>query len=623
MSSPLGPTPESRERLARSGEPAIARLKAEGANQPLSPTILAPLLRTTLNDKLFSQSAWEKLDSFGIIGSIFANLALRTNNPEVAAAYNAAMQILPDIATQSYGGSPEENDGIGRAIAQSVGPKRDLARQLTREHAAGLLDLGNTVDNGGIVPEELREIPIGILGAGPAGIIAARTLQQLGFSKITVFDPRGEYGGIWTQPNVTGLSKNNPAAMEAFGYRVERTPDSAKGSGGEVKEFLLGIVRGDGISGGRQLPDVTKAEVIHVDNDGALSHRVTYRQGDQQHSQEFAIVINAIGAGKPLPVSRPSHMTTDPESAKHAGTRWQKEFKPGELDKAQGKTLTFIGLGNSTAEMLLQVRAYNQQFKHLPFEERQAKEVNVRVLTHYPFDRIVPDRFGRIGAFRDLRHPNLTQLAGDLPSIRQVFEEARDSGQIVPGVHEWHIIEKEEDDPSDGSKKNKTKYIQVHWILPGDEDNPDGAVEEFPFDEKHFFTLIGYGHSPERLNALGVTVVDPDAREVRHDWDGEVQIEPEAEGDTGIPIPGYFTLGAVRGGQNDEVIPGILFDMPDTALSIIFRAAEWQRREGIPRRPTLRAPAPLTTTADDEVEEREPAMMRPRVLVEAGGSSRR
>src|SRR5262245_31326209 len=99
---------------------------------------------------------------------------------------------------------------------------------------------------------------------------------------------------------------------------------------------------------------------------------------------------------------------------REAGARWQHRL---QFEDVVGKRLIFIGLGNSTAEMLRQMHDFLDG----------GVDTDYRVLTHYSVDAVFnPNAYvyadGKLfRVFRDVSRPNLVDFQGDLSISRHDY----------------------------------------------------------------------------------------------------------------------------------------------------------------------------------------------------------
>jgi hypothetical protein len=459
----------------------------------------------------------------------------------------AAAQLHSVPPTYTYAGTEQENAVIDSAVATSL--DRDGYREYIGRGAARYFTLGEVVLHP--LDRALRRVRIVILGAGAAGTLAARTLVNAGFENLMVLDQTGAYGGLWNQPNVQEGLTNNPFSFEYEDLYVGPAPRP----GEHITEFLQDLATPPVELRWHALPAVVKAKVLAVEP-GDLAHRVTYRDEAGEHTILAPIVVNTLGIGKPLPPSRAGVMETDAPAL--AGIRWQQVWSPEQANKLRGKNLVLIGLGNSTAEMLVQLQDFNAQ----------GYGINYRVLTHYPQDaldfphRTVHWHGGTYRLYRDTSVSGLTSLAGDLRRIDRAFVQARDSSdperaEVLSEVTFWSIAQ--------GQSRTRTMTAI----------RADGSARSFPVDQ--IFTLIGYGHRPDELAALGLLGTDNYLGTVAADFDGEVQRTLRAEGRSRLHA-GYSLLGSMlksRSNPNAMVIPGMLYRLPDWLATVIWRCAEY------------------------------------------------
>ena len=360
--------------MATSTSPAVADIRYYETSLPVDR--LRRLLCSAFADKGYAEEAIAYLAARSattrdFLGELLGHLLMRT--PDTG--YYVILQQTADTLVNpfytiprdapAYTGTPQENTVIDASIATS--PARDgFRRSIGRGSARIFSNLGFRLPR---YDRLLKHTPIVILGAGAAGTMMARVLVNAGYLSVSVLDQTGRYGGIWNQPNVRGGSKNNPFSFNFEGLYVSEAP----GPGETITRFLERVVDPSLSYFLRPLPAVKKAKVLRVEP-GDLASRVTYSDETGQHLLESPIVISTLGLGRPLPPSRVGVMTTD-MPAYEAGIRWQQILDERQARALDGKTLVFIGLGNSTAEMLVQIQRFNR---------RLGLNIHYKVLTHYP-----------------------------------------------------------------------------------------------------------------------------------------------------------------------------------------------------------------------------------------------
>jgi len=536
--------------------PAIAQLKG---GDPLFSCAqvgsLPRLLQSALADKGIDPAALDYLSAppydADFLPRLLGLLVMRLAHPElhfpVLADSIRQVRTRRVHAPYTYSGTEQENAVIDSALAESSdrgGYRARIGRGAARSFSLGALALPH-------LDRAIRRVLIVILGAGAAGTLAARTLVNASFENILVLDQTGGYGGLWKQPNVKEGLTNNPFSFDYEDLLVGAAPLP----GDHITTFLEDLATPPNFLGWRPLPAVVKAKVMGVEP-GELAHRVTYRDEAGEHSLIAPIVVNTLGIGKPLPPSRPGVMETDVPHL--AGIRWQQVWSTEQAHKLRGKNLAFIGLGNSTAEMLVQLQEFNAR----------GYGINYRVLTHYPQEALdyprspIPWRGGTYRLYRDTTISGLTRLAGDLRRIDRAFVQVRESSaperaEVLSEVAFWTLRQ------GPGGAKSMTVR------------HADGSTRSFPIDQ--LFSLIGYGHRSDELKALGLVVTDDYLGAVAADLDGEVQRTREALGRSRLHA-GYSLLGSMlksRTNQNAQVIPGLLYRLPDWLATVIWRAAEY------------------------------------------------
>ena len=505
-----------------------------------------------MRDKGFDPAAVRGLiETSNEFSGLFTRLVLRTSSFAIQGLIEEVMDYDYDPsdiisgASFPYTGSVRENAAIDQSIKLSEHTYDSKGRSLAGTGATPYFDVIDPM----LVDFDVTVIPVTILGAGPAGTMTARALIELGWdsSMITVIDNSGEYGGIWRQPNVYGLSRNNPREFKFDLSSLERAP----GPGEEVSRFIREL-RGKG-NYLKELPEPVKGRVISV-QPGDLEHKVSYVTNEGTATITSPIVINALGTGVPLPISCEGKMTTSADSAQ-AGYRWQQVITEKIARRWQGKKLVFIGLGNSTGEMMGQIEDWR----------KLGIDIEYRVLTHYPRDAIrypestVHERGKEFRLFRDLSTPNLVDYAGDLAPLLRAYEYAVHHKRILSDVAHWDI-----QGTRHGGKIGIRRF--------------NGTTEEFDFDE--MFTLIGYKQPSETLRTMGIRT-DNETNCAQYDYDGEFQRKPGSIGRDRV-YPGYFGSGCMLqspSNPNAIVIPGIMHRMGDLLFSLIIRAAEYQSRQ--------------------------------------------
>jgi len=513
---------------------AVELLKAYGTNPlPHMPT-LPELMVAWIKDKEFSPEAVAKLavnSVFGkliyhhMIGAVDTNLSLETTSLLNNIGRNIHSHVRRgkgNSCPEGYEGTRADNLSVDHALSET--PRRGTAFKYGQGSSNRFTPFGNSEN----IPSSLKSVTVAIIGSGAASILVARALKLLGFANLTVFE-KSKALGIWANENVYGLSRNNPLTLN-FG---DTTLEAAPGSGDSVKEFLNNLL----------LSSLVSTSTVKAVHPGSNFDHVIEFTNDIM-TRKFQIVINCSGLGTPRPVSDKSRMTTTATTTE-AGERWQRKL---DIKACRGKRFVFIGLGNSTAEMLRQIHSFQDL----------GADIDYRVMTHYPEDAVhhpedvIQTRSTKYRVFRDISIPNLTSWQGDLSDSRYDYFRALRSGKIVSGVKSWN---------------RKGRII-------GYTTNKGGYEKRLLDKVDNLFTLIGYAPTPDYLISQGMRVHHQDGC-AELDYDGEVQTEISSEGYR--VYRGYFAMGAMTANpqnKNAIVIPGMLFRLNDLLMSVILRAAE-------------------------------------------------
>lgn len=443
----------------------------------------------------------------------------------------------------NYRGTPSQNDAINRSFDASYNP-------FIGQEAAAELEGGVSFSNLTDFPEYYRNIPIAIIGRGAAGIITARSLYVHGFCNVTVFERRDKQaGGIWAQKSVHGGSRNNPRNLKLFNQALTAAP----GSGVEVLRVLTQLDRYHLFRYGYRGPKELRIGVKRI-IPGDLQHTLELDDGT---TREFGIVINCCGLGSPRPISDPAKMIGPKDHVR--AVRWQ--YPQLSYEEARNKMFIFVGLGNSTAEMMQIIQN---------FRRKHGCHVDYRILTHYPSEAIRQPNSTVTHAgidyrmFRDLSKPDLTAFQGDLEASREAFDTAVKGKKIITDVVEWDVK----------LLPDGRRHIGVRTR---DDDQIRGLCD---FDE--LYVMTGYQHTAKALDAMGFSY-DKIGLYPHFDYDGEFMRDTTASGGDRL-FKGYFGIGSILnspGNRNSIVIPGMIFRAPDLIFGVILRTAEYFHRQKV------------------------------------------
>jgi hypothetical protein len=470
---------------------------------------------------------------------------------------------LGDKVFKPYQGTSEEHKKIIQAIVKSKKLDPDFEEEFEERQTAGygtarIFQRGVPKAMRGLLnyttDKEFLKTKIVILGAGPAGILTARTLAEIGFSNIQILDQSGKFNGIWKINSVSKGTINNPFNINFLGIKLPAST-GRKGSGAKLIRFLDQVILGKKDMKGRRLknyfwskmPELIKAKIISI-KAGNLEHEIKYLDKDlKEQLIKAPIVINAIGLGQPTDLSaKDAPMKTS--TPKLCGSRWQLKISPELATKLNGKNITIVGLGNSSIEMLMQIQDCN----------RKGFNIGYKVLTHYPKESVEnPDQYIKLEGkeyrvFRDLNKSNLVDLEGDIPAARNAYRKALEDGNIISDVIEWNR-----------SLEDKVTNIKLR----------NGKEISIPTDQQ--LTLTGYRPSKEMFQEMNINLDEDNCP--LYDYDGEVQ-RPKEEKSLGRTYKGYSIIGAIRANDNEPnalVIPGIMDSLPKLVFNTILRTIDF------------------------------------------------
>ena len=88
----------------------------------------------------------------------------------------------------------------------------------------------------------LRDPRIVIVGAGMAGIAAARTFQQAGFTNLTILEKGSDVGGVWHWNRYPGLRCDVPSQVYQFAFAPKPDWKHLWATGEEIQQYHRDIV---------------------------------------------------------------------------------------------------------------------------------------------------------------------------------------------------------------------------------------------------------------------------------------------------------------------------------------------------------------------------------------------
>ena len=471
---------------------------------------------------------------------------------------------LEDGLFKPYQGTSQEHRKIIEAIVNSraLDPESELdylERQTAGYGTARIFEKGIVKAMWGLLhytkDKKFLKTPILILGAGPAGILTARTLVEIGFTNIQILDESGKFNGVWKMNSLSKGTINNPFNINFLGIRLAASTGQ-QGSGAKLISFLDQVVSGKkDLNGERmknyfmsEMPELIRAKIKNI-KAGSLNHKITYLDDkSQQKTIKAPIVINALGLGKPTDLSdKDSPMKTS--TPQLCGPRWQIQITETLAKKLNTKHLILIGLGNSTIEMLMQIQEWN----------KKGFDIKYKVLTHYPDESVQnPDKYvehkGKsYRVFRDLTKSNLVDVEGDIPAARDAYMNALVDNNIIPAVKEWSR-----------NLEEQTILIKLQ----------NGENLELPADQQ--LTLTGYKPTNKIYQEMNIHLDNDNCP--LYDYDGEVQRISAEDEKTSRTYKGYSIIGAIRANHNEPnalVIPGIMDSLPKLIFNTILRSIDF------------------------------------------------
>jgi len=523
------------------------------------PPRVTELLGETYADKGVDPAAIDFLAEDNLIGQIIDRQVMGNHRLGEAAGrdgtareltrYAVAAAARLEAVPATYEGTIHEHRILLGDYALFEDTLNPRAREFRKNGATRRFESGAINLEGKPGYEMFRKLPIAVIGAGAAGTLTARALREIGFDNVDLIDKRGKAGGIWQQANVADGSKNNPFPISFDDVKTSAARDvPVERSGQGITDYIEEVARTKSAYLYRPVDPlhVTKGIVRSIEP-GDLEHRIEVDIDGKTEQRTYPIVIYAPGLGTPLPV-KGTRMTSE-ATRKEAGIRWQQQLSDEKLRQLEGQRLVFVGLGNSTAEMVHQLQGYKR---------RTGREVDYRILTHFTAEMLQRpnDVYGDKGAvYRSIAKPELTKLAGDLQHIKEMFRTAHLTGKIVPDVHEWQV-------------ENGRMVVTTR----------EGVTTHIDYDQ--LYTLIGYGHDQKTLQNVGITARDRYRGTAAVDYDGEVQKQPGEVGRERIH-PGYFAIGPIvrhKYNPNAIVIPGIQHQINEMLTTVLLRGAEYSSR---------------------------------------------
>lgn len=380
-----------------------------------------------------------------------------------------------------------------------------------------------------------------IIGGGPAGLTMAALRAQLGYfpEATTLFEPRKELGGIWTQANVIKEGHNSFRGMSVLGATLRASENRP---GEELLDYLKALEK--------MVPhsSISDHSVQSVEYDcSSKRYVVTSRKGGGVCTALFDSVLIATGNAQAKPLSDltiPNNFHTFPKAS---FIRWQNQIPLEHYSRFEDTAPVVIGLGNSALTMM--------------GEFLKMKEAGVNVRPHFLTDlpKVVIDHPG--DAWEDsqgiiyhplYRHPgNLSGVAGDVNHLAQRFLQARNLGWIVSDVEDMRLVTY-----SPHSSQMNVTYGGGQFL----------RINDIPA----FFLLIGYKNNVQLLKRFGCTLNESNGEVEYNPLTGQVVEALDRDGPSRLFIAG--AAASRSGDRNQEVIPGMTRTIMHIAVTEMLQA---------------------------------------------------
>ncbi|MCF8572240.1 NAD(P)/FAD-dependent oxidoreductase [Gordonia sp. HY002] len=134
-----------------------------------------------------------------------------------------------------------------------------------------------------------RDPRVVIIGAGVAGIATAYTLQQAGFTNITILEKGSDVGGVWHWNRYPGLTCDVPSQIYQFSFAPNPNWSRIWATGDEIQQYHRDVVERFGLD--KYLRLNTEVTAARYDTHAAQWHVTT----DDGRTQVADFVVCATG----------------------------------------------------------------------------------------------------------------------------------------------------------------------------------------------------------------------------------------------------------------------------------------------------------------------------------------
>lgn len=196
-----------------------------------------------------------------------------------------------------------------------------------------------------------RDPRVVIIGAGVAGIATAYTLQQAGFTNMTILEKGSDVGGVWHWNRYPGLTCDVPSQIYQFSFAPNPDWSQIWAGGKEIQQYHRDVVERFGLDEYLRL----NTEVVSARYDtGAAQWHVTTSDG-QTEIADF--VLCATGVLHQPAIPEIPGLQTFSGTVVHTA-RWD-----ADLDTAGGR-IAVIGTGSTGVQIVSALQPTAQSLIH-------------------------------------------------------------------------------------------------------------------------------------------------------------------------------------------------------------------------------------------------------------------
>lgn len=190
---------------------------------------------------------------------------------------------------------------------------------------------------------------VAVIGAGMAGILAGIKLQELGFTRIALYEKAGQVGGTWRENTYPGLTCDVPS--HHYTYSFERNPDWSRHlpPGAEIQEYFERTVKKYGVD-----------ELLHFDKEATSAEFIdgVWQLGFADGSTDVAdILIAATGVLHKPKYPQIEGMDSFGGRSFHSA-RWDHSVA------LEGKRIGVIGTGSTGVQIISALAGKVAQVEH-------------------------------------------------------------------------------------------------------------------------------------------------------------------------------------------------------------------------------------------------------------------